>query len=213
MSDPVTIISAVSMVMGVKTALDGAMEGNLFKAVVGGVSAYMGGSGLTAAQSSTNAAGAAGGGVDAVSGTVMDASNVVTDAATNTALDSATSLSSDMTNLAGNGASFTGVDPNLASFASENGAALNNALPEVGASFADKVSDMGGGLLGFAKENPTLISGGMKMAGGLLQGYGQEQLYKEKWKRDDDERKRRSTSANTDFLSRLQYNPTTGKFA
>ena len=137
--------------------------------------------------------------------------------------DLGTSLSSEMTSLATNGAGFTGIDAGLAEFAGNNSTFLSGGLPEITASsqfgvnavptFMDKVGDLDGGLLGFARENPNLVSGGMKIAGGLLNGAGQEALYEEKWRREDEERRRRATTGNTDFLSRLQYNPSTGRFA
>lgn len=46
MSDPMTIVYVAGLVLGAKTALEGLQEGNLTKAIVGGVSAYFGASGL-----------------------------------------------------------------------------------------------------------------------------------------------------------------------
>ena len=46
MSDPMTMLYIAGMVLGAKTALEGLQEGNLTKAIIGGVSAYFGASGL-----------------------------------------------------------------------------------------------------------------------------------------------------------------------
>ena len=74
MSFIIPVIQVVGTVLAAKTAIEGIQEGNLFKAVLGGVGAYMGFSSLAAGAASAGAeAGAAGSIAEgSVTGTALD---------------------------------------------------------------------------------------------------------------------------------------------
>ncbi|WP_372835841.1 hypothetical protein [Pontibacterium sp.] len=237
MSGPMIMagIKLVGSVMAAKTAVEGIKEGNLLKAVAGGVGAYMGFNGL---------AGAGGAGVSATKDTALDvatksgsATAPASGAGGITALSEMGGLDGALNGTAGSLSGGVSLNPELVSFNDSLGAGMNDissvVLPDSSTYLQNNLGDMaskiapvaqpGGGLLetlseyggkamDYMEKNPMVALTAAQVGGGLLQGMSQEKMQEAQWKRDDEERRRRSTTANTNFLNKLTYDPTRGRF-
>lgn len=192
----VTVFQWVATAMAAKTMLEGVKEGNLGKAVIGGIGAYMGLSSLGTAASASQAASEA-----AAQGATNGAGAAV-----------ATNLTSDAAAVTADGLANAGTE--AAASQAGNIAAANSgtAAAEVGAkvaepSFIDKVGAAWNGTDSATKY------GMLQIGGGMLQGSAQEDMLHDKWDRDErldsESRARRGYVAGRGLLSRQRYNPQT----
>ena len=227
-------IKLVGSVMAAKTAVEGIKEGNLLKAVAGGVGAYMGVSNLAAGAS----------GVSSATGTALDAATETGSATASasaaegvTALTEMGGMDGALNNAAESLSGGVSLNPELVSFNDSLGAGMNDissvVIPDSSTYLQNNLGDMaskitpavqpGGGLLetlgeyggkamDYMEKNPMVALSAAQMGGGLLQGMSQEKMMEEKWKRDDEERRRRAATADTRFLSKLTYDSSTGRF-
>lgn len=222
-------IKVVGGLMAAKTAVEGIKEGNLLKAALGGVGAYMSFSGL---------AGAGEGGLGAESfrelgtetgeaiadGMADTAANAATDGSLGTIAEGVSSTVQDAASGLGTAASSEGTGlletissgaESLANTASDGltkiGEGANNLFSGSEGGIFDK-----GGLLGSDYAKGQLLSGGMQLAGGYMQGNAMED--KAKWelaearKDYEQQRARRASTADMSFLDNLQWNPQSGRF-
>lgn len=211
------IITFALSAYAAKTAVKGLKEGNLAKAVIGGVAAYYGFSSLaatsTAAQAGTlgSEAGTSAANAGAQNAATQTAQNLGTQATEQAATQAATQQ-------AGGGlinsASVT------APTAAEQYGMQQAELAKAAYSGANTITPAGGsGILSksmaFAEKNPMLTFGAMQLGGQALAGSAeqdwQEKQLKEQRRREDEARQRRGYFAVPD-TGAVRYNPRTGQF-
>ncbi len=229
------ITAAVQFVAGAysaKSAIEGLNEGNIAKAVMGGVGAYAAFSGLgTTTANAAQGAGAqealqAGMGSEAASsaanesmvqnllgsaGEVGSGFEMAGDTLGTTAsggLGVTTGMESASEGL-GNMAASGGFE--TATIGKESTGILGNAGPFAAkeSGLLSQVGDIWGGM------DPITKYGAMQLGGGMLKGHAQEELLEKKWDReerlDDEERRRKGYTPNTQqLLSNYKYIPGTG---
>lgn len=239
MSGPAIAIAVkfVSTFYAMKTAADGVREGNLAKAVIGGVGAYFG-----ATSFGTTAAGSAAGQTaqsEATAALGTEAGN----AAATTMQQGAAEAGAQAGGQAAGGAatSAPAATTGLDTAAAQNGErmwTLNdgtngslvpaNQAPPAYRSFGPGPGGgggSGGGFLSDASEwinkNQTFAGGAMQLGGNLFAGYAQGEMMQkqidelrrqENQRRADEEARRRRMEAQGDigFLQQYSYNPATG---
>ena len=228
-------IKIVGGLMAAKTAVEGIKEGNLLKAVVGGVGAYFSFTGLAAGM------GEAGAGTAVVKDAVTGGATAgASGAAGTTALTEATASVAADNILAKEAAASLAKEAAITS--SNDGIVRGGLLDKVGSAIGDNkfgdwvgsLNDKGGmfgaaadgaeaggmfskgGLLGGDYMKGQAISGGMQLAGGYMQGEGMEE--QAKWKLEQDrrdyegQRSRRASIGDMSFMNGLKWNPQAGKF-
>jgi hypothetical protein len=209
MSGP-AIIAVIGMGMGAKTAIEGIKEGNIAKAVMGGVGAYLGATGL-----SNIAAGSAGAtealGTEAAAAAATEATaGAATDAAATAATDAAAAGTIPAEGLAPTQlASFGKVAPGALP-ASSVGEGITASAPAAGPGFLSKAGD-------WLNKNQTLGYGLMQIGGQALSGYSaaemQEKQAEELRKQEDAKRARIGYQPEVGFLKRYEYNPATAAWS
>lgn len=207
-------LTAVGTVLAAKSAIEGIQEGNLLKAVVGGVGAYYGMTGLQtgAAAASTNAAGAATG-----NATIDAATNTALQSGTEQAITAGTNAAASATANGATGASGiaggvnAGVGGTMQSATSSTLAGLGEQAVS-SPSLLGTLKDFGSSASTWVNENPMAASGVMQMGGGLLQGYAQGSQHDDEMKALEESRRRRQLTGNTSFMNNQVFNPATGRF-
>lgn len=223
----VPIIEFVGTAYAAKTAVDGIAEGNWKKAVIGGVGAYLGASGLVGdlGTAATTADAAAANGTQA--GAAMAA-----DAGTGAAAGVAGSAAGDISGL---GASAAGDGSMLSSLDTASGQVLGDAAPAASNTLASSyaasqapsamtpaiaaapsAAGQGTGLLDWAHSNPMLANSMLQMGGAALAGSAQQdwqqKLIDEQNQLNAESRARKGYWAPSAAPMSLKYNPRTGQF-
>lgn len=225
-----TAIAIVGTVLSAKTALDGLKEGNLLKAVAGGVGAYFGASAI-----SGGLGGAAGSSADVVSGTAEGASGTLADQTVGANMADKFAAAGDVAGISSqnamegagfaNGASISGdasLNASLGDLAGKAGASSEfaggagigsgAAIAPKGPGLLDRLGEFGGDAVDWVNKNPMAASGALQVGGGLLQGMAQEDMLDQKLAALEASRQRRQLTGATPFLRDTRYNPKTGRF-
>lgn len=237
MSGPLVIpvLQFVSGAIGARTAMKGLKEGNFAKAILGGVTAYMGFSGLAAGSTSAVAEG-----LGTEAGKAVANETVAQSAAAG--VPGATELATSQVGSAGTaglavqpavadtiGAAAGNVSApsalgTVAGQTAEQYGASQAALARAGYSAANATAPAlansgGSGFINsasnFVKSNPLLAYGGMQVAGSMMAGSGeqdfQEKQIADQQRREDEARKRREYWAAPSTVN-TRYDPRTGQF-
>lgn len=197
------VVQFVSTAYAAKTMIDGISEGNLAKAIIGGVGAYMGMSSLaTTAETS-----------------VLNAGESVAEKAADTV---AGNVVSQNAGTAGMG----GAKDVLGSFSMETstGGATTRGL-QAGVSLKAAPSMSGASAVGerllnspiqWQKPDDMLKYGALQLGGELLAGLAQqdweEKMIADRNKREDEARERRGYWAPSPTVGKTRFNPRTGQF-
>lgn len=217
-------IEIISTAYAVDTMVKGIEEGNMTKAVLGGVGAYLGFSSLGTIGSTAGEAAAAGGteaGASALSAE-QAAAQAATDASMTAPLEQAGGEA--VAGQAGQAATQSAAAETAAVGAGSAGAnaggtgLLNTAAEKGGGQVAEKglLSSIGD----WAQNNQTLAYGAMQVGGNALAGSAkqdwEEKMIKEAREREDmlaaQSRKRRGYWAPNPVSTKSIYNPRTGQF-
>lgn len=217
MSGPAVMIAVkfISTMYALKTAADGVREGNIAKAVIGGVGAYFG------ANSFGTEAAASAAGETASSKAAAELGTEAGNAAATTMQQGAAEAGAQAGGQAAGGAATsapsatTGLNTSAADAAGQAAStpATTQSVAE-GKGFLSDASD-------WINENQTLAGGAMQLGGNLFAGYAQGEMMQkqidelrrqENQRRADEEARRRRMEAQGDigFLQQYSYNPATG---